>query len=70
MGVMGWILSAGLAAFLGAVSGKDVRIRVFAEKYSADDLAAFLLRAKFWSFAVRSVEPYYRYLELEVGGGG
>ena len=56
------------AAFEAAV-GKDVRLRVFVEKLSADDLAAGLLRFKEYRFAVRAVEPFYQSIELEAGGG-
>ncbi|MBI3553987.1 MAG: hypothetical protein HY077_15940 [Elusimicrobia bacterium] len=54
-----------VAAALDSMIGEDVKVRVFVENGSADELAAALLRMPSYAFNVRSVEADYHYLELE-----
>jgi hypothetical protein len=54
-----------IAAALDSVSGRDVKVRVFVESNSADELAANLMKLKGYSLNVRMVEPDYHYLEME-----
>lgn len=55
------------AAF-DSIGGGDLKLRVFVERRSADELAADLSRLKGYSFSVRFVEADYHYVELEGGG--
>lgn len=56
------------AAALDAYRAPDLRVRVFVENVPADELTASLIRMKPWSFEVRSVEPDYNSIELELTG--
>lgn len=58
-----------IAAALDSVSGKDVKLRVFVESPSADELAAQLMKLKGYSLNVRMVEQEYHYLEMEANSG-
>jgi len=49
---------------------REVRLRVFAEKISPDDLAVLLVRLPGYRFVVRAVEPDYNYVEIGTGGEG
>lgn len=52
------------AAFLDSMSDNSVRLRVFIEKMSIDELAATIVKDKSLSLYVRVVEPGYHYLEM------
>ncbi len=58
-----------VAAALDSVSGSDVKLRVFVENPSVDELAAGLMKLRGYSFNVRMVEQDYHYLEMEAGSG-
>jgi hypothetical protein len=55
-------------AALVQVQGRDVKLRVFVERQSADELAANLLKIPGYSFTVRSVETGFDYVELDTEG--
>lgn len=55
-------------AAVAALGGGDVKLRVFAERLSADELAADMLKLPGWSFSVRSVEPDFNSVELDTAG--
>lgn len=57
------------AAFDSLYAG-ELRLRVYAERLSADELAALLLRERSLGLQVRAVESDYRSVEMELGRPG
>ncbi len=58
------VVGAALDAFLG----RDVKVRVFAERLGADELAAMTLKLPGYALTIRSVETDYNLVEVEEAG--
>lgn len=58
------------AAAFDSMYGGQLRLRVWAERLSADELAALLLREKGLGLSVRVVEPDYATVEMDFGRSG
>jgi len=62
-------LSGVAGAAVVALTPEMIRLEVFVEKLSPEELAALLMRLPGYSFNVRSVETDYRYVEIETTRG-
>ncbi len=68
-----FVAGAALDSIVGddarARKGDDVKIRIFVENPSVDELASELMKLPKYAFNIRDVEADYRYVEMDASGG-